>query len=108
MFDLTPSLLILCSSSFGSFYFFIFRIKALTRIVYGLYRFYFLQERNVHDNRDIYGCHYDEGRITRCTDTDPVWALLAQQSINRYKTLEANTGIMTKANNRIHSHSIKH
>lgn len=32
---------------------------------------------------EIFGAHYDEGRITRRTDPDPVWALLAQRSIGR-------------------------
>ncbi|CAC5388000.1 unnamed protein product [Mytilus coruscus] len=50
-------------------------------------------QRNVNDKRDIYGCHYDEGRITRCTDPDPVWAMMAQKSIARYRQLERDTGI---------------
>ncbi|XP_063432965.1 uncharacterized protein LOC134715037 [Mytilus trossulus] len=51
------------------------------------------KSRNVNNNRDIFGCHYDEGRITRCTDPDPVWAMLAQKSIARYRQLESDTGI---------------
>ena len=43
--------------------------------------------------REVFGAHHDEGRITRCTDPDPTWALLAQRSIDRYHTIEAQSGI---------------
>jgi len=32
----------------------------------------------------VYGAHYDEGRITRRTDPDPIWAELASRSVRRY------------------------
>ncbi|XP_060073896.1 uncharacterized protein LOC132553653 [Ylistrum balloti] len=38
------------------------------------------QERSLESTREIFGAHYDEGRITRCSDPDPVWAALAQRS----------------------------
>ncbi|XP_052278548.1 LOW QUALITY PROTEIN: uncharacterized protein LOC127877012 [Dreissena polymorpha] len=41
----------------------------------------------------IFGAHYDEGRITRCSDPDPVWATLAQESIKRYRDIERASGI---------------
>ncbi|KAK3256972.1 hypothetical protein CYMTET_33931 [Cymbomonas tetramitiformis] len=43
--------------------------------------------------REIFGMHYDEGRITRKTDPDATWAYLAQQSINRYRSIEAQSGV---------------
>ncbi|PIK37619.1 hypothetical protein BSL78_25544 [Apostichopus japonicus] len=42
---------------------------------------------------DVLGSHYDEGRITRETDADPIWATLAQRSIANYRNLETKTGI---------------
>lgn len=41
---------------------------------------------------DVLGSHYDEGRITRETDADPIWATLAQRSIANYRNLETKTG----------------
>ncbi|XP_021371983.1 uncharacterized protein LOC110462372 isoform X2 [Mizuhopecten yessoensis] len=51
------------------------------------------QERSLGSSREIFGAHYDEGRITRCSDPDPVWATLAQRSIDRYRELEATSGV---------------
>ena len=44
-----------------------------------------------HDG--VFASHYDEARITRVLDPDPLWAQLAHASINRYADLEASTGI---------------
>lgn len=44
-------------------------------------------------HRGVFASHYDEGRITRTIDPDPVWALLARRSIERYREIEAATGI---------------
>ncbi|XP_033725915.1 monomeric sarcosine oxidase-like [Pecten maximus] len=52
------------------------------------------QERSLESPREIFGAHYDEGRITRCSDPDPVWAALAQRSINRYRELERASGVV--------------
>jgi sarcosine oxidase len=41
----------------------------------------------------VFASHYDSGRITRVLDTDDVWGLLAQRSINRYRDLEKESGI---------------
>jgi glycine/D-amino acid oxidase-like deaminating enzyme len=41
----------------------------------------------------VFGSHYDEGRITRILDPNPVWARFAQRSIERYRPLEDFTGI---------------
>ena len=35
-----------------------------------------------------FAMHHDEGRITRKTDPDSLWGLLAQQSIKRYREIE--------------------
>ncbi|XP_069102650.1 monomeric sarcosine oxidase-like [Argopecten irradians] len=51
------------------------------------------KERRLESPREIFGAHYDEGRVTRCSDPDPVWATLAQNSINRYRELEATSGV---------------
>ena len=42
---------------------------------------------------DIFGAHYDEGRITRVLDPDPTWGTLARRSIERYRDIEAKSGM---------------
>ncbi|HSK96279.1 MAG TPA: hypothetical protein VK891_06655, partial [Euzebyales bacterium] len=37
--------------------------------------------------------HYDEGRITRVLDPDPLWALLAQRALSRYRDIETHSGV---------------
>ncbi|MCB0209975.1 MAG: FAD-dependent oxidoreductase [Anaerolineae bacterium] len=44
-------------------------------------------------HQGVFASHYDQGRITRILDVDPVWALLAKRSIEQYRTIEANSGI---------------
>ncbi|SOC85118.1 sarcosine oxidase [Ensifer adhaerens] len=44
-------------------------------------------------HRGVFASHYDEGRITRTIDPDPVWARLARHSIGRYRDIETATGI---------------
>ncbi|MFL2755692.1 MAG: FAD-dependent oxidoreductase [Dehalococcoidia bacterium] len=44
-----------------------------------------------HDG--IFGSHYDEGRITRISDSMFEWAYLAKKSIESYKTIEKKSGI---------------
>jgi len=48
---------------------------------------------------EVYGAHYDEGRITRKTDQDPIWAELASRSIDRYDEIkkEANADNKNKS-----------
>ncbi len=43
-------------------------------------------------SKDIYGAHYDVGRITRVLDPDYSWATLAKRSIDNYKELESESG----------------
>jgi sarcosine oxidase len=41
----------------------------------------------------VFASHYDEARITRTIDPDPVWARLANRSIARYAEIEQGSGI---------------
>lgn len=41
----------------------------------------------------VFASHYDEARITRTIDPDPVWARLANRSIARYGEIAAESGI---------------
>ncbi|KAL5004169.1 hypothetical protein ScPMuIL_017625 [Solemya velum] len=50
-------------------------------------------ERNIDDPHDVFGAYYDEGRITRSTDPDRVWSILARRSIDRYREIEKLSGI---------------
>eukprot|EP00571_Detonula_confervacea_P017064 CAMPEP_0172309248 /NCGR_PEP_ID=MMETSP1058-20130122/9602_1 /TAXON_ID=83371 /ORGANISM="Detonula confervacea, Strain CCMP 353" /LENGTH=703 /DNA_ID=CAMNT_0013021843 /DNA_START=119 /DNA_END=2230 /DNA_ORIENTATION=+ len=40
----------------------------------------------------IFGAHHDEGRITRRTDPEPIWAELASRSISRYEEILQESG----------------
>jgi sarcosine oxidase len=44
-------------------------------------------------HKGVFASHYDQGRITRVIDADPVWARLAERSIAVYPELEAKSGI---------------
>ena len=41
----------------------------------------------------VFSSHYDQGRITRIIDADPVWAQLAARSIEVYPEIEEKSGI---------------
>ncbi|WDZ75292.1 FAD-binding oxidoreductase [Ensifer adhaerens] len=41
----------------------------------------------------VFSSHYDNARITRTIDDDPVWARLARRSIERYGEIEGESGI---------------
>lgn len=41
----------------------------------------------------VFASHYDQGRITRILDPDPVWATLAARSIAAYSEIEARSGL---------------
>lgn len=45
------------------------------------------------NHHGVFASHYDEARITRTIDSDPVWARLANRSIARYGQLAADSGI---------------
>lgn len=49
------------------------------------------EDRQTHSG--TFASHYDEGRITRILDPDPVWGLTAARSIARYSDIEADSGI---------------
>ncbi|SFB48621.1 sarcosine oxidase [Rhizobium sp. NFR07] len=44
-------------------------------------------------HQGVFASHYDEARITRTIDPNPVWARLANRSIARYRQIEAESGI---------------
>ncbi|SMC59408.1 FAD-dependent oxidoreductase [Rhizobium sp. RU36D] len=41
----------------------------------------------------VFASHYDEARITRTIDPNPVWALLANRAIARYDEIERESGV---------------
>lgn len=41
----------------------------------------------------VFASHYDQGRITRIIDPDPVWALLGKRAIAAYPEIAAQSGI---------------
>ena len=51
-----------------------------------------MQQERTGGKREIFGSHYDEGRITRELDEDYVWGLLAQRSIQNYRNIEKESG----------------
>lgn len=44
-------------------------------------------------HHDVFGSHYDEGRIYRILDGDEIWGELAARSVARYAAIEAAGGI---------------
>ncbi|HEV7321684.1 MAG TPA: FAD-binding oxidoreductase [Ensifer sp.] len=42
----------------------------------------------------VFSSHYDNARITRTIDNDPVWARLARRSIERYEGIERESGVL--------------
>lgn len=41
----------------------------------------------------VFASHYDQGRITRVLDADPVWATLARRSLAQYPVIERQSGL---------------
>ncbi len=54
------------------------------------------EPKDKKSHQGIFGSHYDEGRITRISDTMSGWAYLAKKSIQQYKTIEKKSGIRRK------------
>lgn len=44
-------------------------------------------------HQGVFASHYDAARLTRTLDTDPVWAKLAKNSVERYRQIEQQSGI---------------
>ncbi|HEV7434452.1 MAG TPA: FAD-dependent oxidoreductase [Pseudorhizobium sp.] len=44
-------------------------------------------------HQGVFASHYDEARITRRFDADPLWARFAARSIERYRQIEERSGI---------------
>ncbi|XP_061171965.1 uncharacterized protein LOC133181490 [Saccostrea echinata] len=49
--------------------------------------------REIVSGNEVFGTHYDEGRIMRATATSPLWADLAKRSEERYRELENLSGV---------------
>lgn len=45
------------------------------------------------NHQGVFASHYDEARITRTIDSNPVWARLANRSIARYGEIAAESGV---------------
>jgi sarcosine oxidase len=45
------------------------------------------------NHHGVFASHYDEARITRTIDSNPVWARLANRSIARYGQIAAESGV---------------
>ncbi|MEZ4634047.1 MAG: FAD-dependent oxidoreductase [Caldilineaceae bacterium] len=52
---------------------------------------------NWRDHRGVWSSHYDQGRITRIIDADPIWTAWAARSINAYADLEQRSGVLFHA-----------
>ena len=50
------------------------------------------QDELLHGERDIFGAHYDEARITSSTQLHPMWGQLAARSMEQYRRLEELSG----------------
>ncbi|TWF54387.1 NAD(P)/FAD-dependent oxidoreductase [Neorhizobium alkalisoli] len=48
---------------------------------------------NYESHEGVFASHYDEARITRTIDSDPVWARLANRSIERYGEIASESGV---------------
>ncbi|MBP1852345.1 NAD(P)/FAD-dependent oxidoreductase [Rhizobium halophytocola] len=51
-----------------------------------------LEPRDPKSHAGVFASHYDEARITRTIDPDPVWAELANRSIARYGDIARESG----------------
>lgn len=51
------------------------------------------EPENHKTHTGVFASHYDQGRITRVLDRSPIWGHLAYKAIQRYPTIEAESGI---------------
>jgi sarcosine oxidase len=51
------------------------------------------EPENWKTHQGVFASHYDQGRITRIIDPDPVWGLLGKRSMALYSEIEARSGI---------------
>ena len=51
------------------------------------------EPENLRNHRGVWASHYDQGRITRIVDEDPIWAQLAARSIDAYADLQERSGV---------------
>ncbi len=47
------------------------------------------------NHQGVFASHYDEARITRTIDSNPVWARLANRSIARYGEIAAESALIS-------------
>jgi len=51
------------------------------------------EPKNWKSHQGVFASHYDQGRITRMIDPDPVWGLLGKRSMAAYRELETGSGV---------------
>lgn len=51
------------------------------------------EPRDYQAHQGVFASHYDEARITRRFDADPLWTTFAARSIERYRQIETMSGI---------------
>ncbi|MCE7988820.1 MAG: FAD-dependent oxidoreductase [Caldilinea sp. CFX5] len=51
------------------------------------------EPENWKSYQGVFASHYDQGRITRIIDPDPVWGLLGKRSIEVYREIEVGIGV---------------
>jgi sarcosine oxidase len=51
------------------------------------------EPENWKSHQGVFASHYDQGRITRIIDPDPVWGLLGKRSIAVYREIETASGV---------------
>ncbi len=51
------------------------------------------EPQNFEAHSGVFASHYDEGRMTRIVDPETEWSITAKHSIDRYRDLEARSGI---------------
>ena len=51
------------------------------------------EPKDWHSHEGVFASHYDQGRITRMLDDDPVWGLLGKEAMAQYATIAEKSGI---------------
>lgn len=51
------------------------------------------EPKDYAQHRDVFASHYDEARVARILDVNPVWAGLAAASMKRYAEIQTQSGI---------------
>ena len=48
---------------------------------------------NHQEHDGVFSSHYDQGRLTQAWSQDPIWAIVAQQAVQKYGMLQERSGI---------------